>query len=1123
MSDFVHLHLHTEYSLLDGIIPIDKLLDKCVVEKMPACAITDHGALFGVIEFYKKAKERGIKPIIGAELYIAKSRKEKVVSGGYDPYNHITLIAKNLKGYKNLMKLSSIGYLEGFYYKPRIDREVLKDNSEGLFFLTGCIKGELPQLILQGKIKEAEDLLKIYMEIFGKENCIIELMDLNMEENIIVNKVLYEFAKKYDLLYIATNDVHYLDKEDYEFHEAILALQTGKTLKDKERFRFKTKEVYFKSEKEMKQIFSYDERAVLNTRKVEEMVDIDLKLNENFYLPKIEIPHQFDSNFEYLKYLSYKGLEEIFKGDIKKKYIERLEKELSIIQKLNFEGYFLIIKDIVDFAKREGIPVGPGRGSAVSSLVLYSLGVTRIDPLKYDLLFERFLNPERISPPDVDIDFGDERRDEVLSYIRKKYGERNVSQIITFGRMKARQAIRDMGRVLGYEYSFVDKLARECIEGTLEESYSENPVFKKLVDENEDYRKIYEYAKKAEGLARHASVHAAGVVVAPSEITDYVPLYMDSKGTICSQYEMNSLEAVGLLKIDILGLRTLTVIEDTCKLLKDKGIEIDPYNLPLDDKKTFEILSKGKTQGVFQLESRGMRELLKRLKPDEFKDLIAILSLYRPGPIEAGATEEYVRRKKGLVPLSYPHEKLEKILKETFGLIVYQEQVMLIAHELAGFSFAKADILRKAMGKKKEELMSESIMREFVSGMVERGIPEDMAKDIVLKIHSFAKYAFNKSHSTGYALLSYITAYLKANYKTEFYASVLNSEINKIEKVSYFVQTAKRDGIEILPVCILNSDKFFKVQGENKLRYGLLGIKNVGVNACEHIIELRRQKPFTSFEDFVRRASSKKVTKKVIEALIKAGAFDIFDPDREKLMNIFENKLVKKSVPSLFTNKVEEIQEEKDVIRVMEWEKEVLNLYFKNHPLEPYSEFAEILSTHSSIDIQEEEEIELRNVRMCGVLSKVESKINNDGKRNYYILHLEDFEGSFQVVIFDELKNKIEKYLDKLAPFYVEGDVVKGSSKIFAREIMPLKEAISKKLKGILIKLNLKELDEEKIKRLKEIVNKFKGKFDLYLSLDTGEKRRIYKSMVFKVSFKEEFFDEINELFGENRIESLVE
>ncbi len=1122
MSDFIHLHLHTEYSLLDGIIPIDKLLDKCQEYNMHACAITDHGALFGVIEFYKKAKERGIKPIIGAELYIAKSRKERVVSPGYDPYNHITLIAKNLKGYKNLIKLSSIGYLEGFYYKPRIDRDVLKNYSEGLLFLTGCIKGELPQLILLGKKDEAEDLLKIYMEIFGRENCIVELMDLNMEENIVVNKVLYELAKKYDILYVATNDVHYLEKEDYEFHEAILALQTGKTLKDKDRFRFKTREVYFKSEREMKEIFSYDERAVLNTRKVEEMVDIDLKLNETFYLPKIEIPYEFDNNFEYLKFLSYKGLEEIFKGDIKKKYIERLEKELSIIKKLNFEGYFLIIKDIVDFAKKEGIPVGPGRGSAVSSLVLYSLGVTRIDPLKYDLLFERFLNPERISPPDVDIDFGDERRDEVLSYIRKKYGESNVSQIITFGRMKARQAIRDMGRVLGYEYSFVDRLARECI-GTLDESYSENLEFKKLVEENENYSKIYKYAKKAEGLARHASVHAAGAIVAPSEITDYVPLYMDSKGTICSQYEMNSLEAVGLLKIDILGLRTLTVIEDTIRLLKNEGIEIDPYNLPLDNRKTFEILSKGKTQGVFQLESRGMRELLKRLKPDEFKDLVAILSLYRPGPIGAGATEEYVRRKKGLVPVNYPHEKLEKILKETFGLIVYQEQVMLIAHELAGFSFAKADILRKAMGKKKEELMSEGIMREFVKGMVEKGIPEDMAREMVLKIHSFAKYAFNKSHSTGYALLSYITAYLKANFKTEFYVSVLNSEINKIEKVSYFIQTAKRDGIDILPVCILNSDKFFKVEGENKIRYGLLGVKNVGINACDHIIELRLKKPFASFEDFVRRASSKKVTKKVIEALIKAGAFDIFDPDREKLMSIFENKLLEKSTPTLFFDKEKELTVEKDSSRVMEWEKEVLNMYFKNHPLEPYSEFTEILSTHSSIDLQEQEERELRNVRICGVLNKVESKINNDGKRNYYILHLEDFEGSFQVVIFEELKNKIEKYLDKLAPFYVEGDVMQGSSKIFAREIMPLKDAISKKLKGILIKLNLKELDEEKIKRLKGIVNKFKGKFDLYLSLDTGDKRRVYKSMVFKVSFNEEFFDEITELFGENRIESLVE
>ncbi len=1123
MSDFVHLHLHTEYSLLDGVIKIDKLLDKCEKNNMRACAITDHGAYPFVIEFYKKAKERGIKPIIGAELYIAKnSRKEKEIPRGYDPYNHITLLTKNEKGYKNLIKLSSIGYLEGFYYKPRIDREVLKEHSEGLIFMTGCLKGEIPSLILEGKKEEAESLLRVYIDIFGRENCVIELMDLNLEENIVVNKFLYELAKKYGLLYVATNDVHYLEREDFEFHEAILALQTGKTLKEEERFKFKTREVYFKTEEEMKNLFSYDKKAILNTREIADIIELDLKLGHGLYLPKIDIPYEFDNDFEYLRFLSYKGLEEKFKGDIKRKYIERLEKELSIIKKLNFQGYFLIIKDIVDFARREGIPVGPGRGSAVGSLVLYSLDVTEIDPLKYNLLFERFLNPERISPPDVDIDFGDERRDEVIEYIKRKFGERNVSQIITFGKMKARQAIRDMGRVLGYEYSFVDKLARESQFSTLEECYFENPVFKRMVDENEDYKKIFEYAKKAEGLARHASVHAAGVVIAPSEITDFVPLYKDVKGTVCSQFEMNSLELVGLLKIDILGLRTLTLIDDTCKMLKEKGIIVHPYNIPLKDERTFEILSKGKTQGVFQLESRGMRELLKRLKPDDFSDLIAILSLYRPGPIEAGATEEYVRRKKGKVPITYPHPLLESLLKETFGLIIYQEQVMLIAHHLAGFSLGKADILRKAMGKKKEELMGEEIMNEFVKGMVERGIPEETARDIVMKIHSFAKYAFNKSHSTGYALLSYITAYLKAHYKTEFYCATLNSEINKIEKLSFFIQAARRDKVEILPLCILNSDKYFKVEGENKIRYGLLGVKNVGVAACDNIIALRNQKPFTSFDDFIRRVNSKKVSKKVIEALIKGGAFDIFDPDREKLMSMLEKRVSKAASPSLFGGKEDKMELERDPLRVMEWEREVLNIYFKNHPLEPYSEFVELLSTHSSMDLQEVSEENLSNIRICGVLNKIEAKINN-GKKAYYILHFEDFEGSFQVIILDELKDRIEKYLEKLTPFYIEGDITSGSSRIFAREIMPLKQAIARKVRGIMIKINLDELSKEKIEKLKEIVNKYKGKFDLYFSVENENKRRIYKSMVFKVSFNEEFFDEINELFGEERIESLVE
>ncbi len=1124
MSDFVHLHLHTEYSLLDGVISIDKLLDKCISYGMTACGITDHGALFGVIEFYKKAKERGIKPIIGAELYIAKtSRKDKELPKGFDPYNHITLIAKNEKGYKNLIKLSSIGYLEGFYYKPRIDRDVLKEYSEGLFFMTGCLKAEIPSLILENKLEEAENLLKIYMDIFGKDNVIIELMDLGMEENIKVNKVLLEFAKKYDLIYVATNDVHYLEKNESDFHEAILALQTGKTFKDPDRFKFRTNEVYFKSKEEMEKLFSYDRSAILNTRRVADMIELELKVDHGLYLPKIEIPHEFDNEFEYLKYLSFKGLREKFGENAAKKYVDRLEKELEVIKNLNFSGYFLIIKDIVDFAKREGIPVGPGRGSAVGSLVLYSLGVTKINPLKYDLLFERFLNPERVSPPDVDIDFGDERRDEIIEYIKRKYGEENVSQIITFGRMKARQAVRDMGRVLGFDYGFVDKLARECIFPTLEDTYKENPVFRKMVEENEDYKRIFEYAKKAEGLARHASVHAAGVVISPYKITEFVPLYKDPKGTVCSQYEMNSLESVGLLKIDVLGLRTLTVIDDTVKMLKDRGIEINLDNIPLDDKETYRLLSKGKTQGVFQLESRGMRELLRRLKPDNFNDLIAILSLYRPGPIGAGATEEYVRRKKGLSPVSYPHPKMENILKETFGLIVYQEQVMRIAHELAGFTLGKADILRKAMGKKKEELMGVEIMEEFVKGMIEKGIPEETARNIVDKIYSFAKYAFNKSHSTGYALLSYITAYLKAHYKTEFYCATLNSEINKIEKLAFFIQAAKRDGIEILPVCILKSDIYFKVEGKNKIRYGLLAVKNVGKAACEHILKIRNQKPFISFDDFVRRVSSKKVTKKTIEALIKAGAFDIFDTDREKLYSLLEKKTKLLEGPSLFGSQKEEtIEAEKDPLRIMEWEKEVLNIYLKNHPLEPYEEYVNVLATHSSMDLQEIDEAEMKNVRVCGILTKLETKFNND-KKGYYILHLEDFEGGFQVIVFEELKKKIEKFLEKLVPLYIEGEITSGSGRILAHDIMPIRKAIKEKLKGILIRIYLDEIDNKKINELKEVINNYKGNFDLYFSVEDGKKRRIYKSMVFKVSFNEEFFEKINDILGENRIESLID
>ncbi|MEO0245770.1 MAG: DNA polymerase III subunit alpha, partial [candidate division WOR-3 bacterium] len=908
---FVHLHVHSEYSLLDGVPKIKDIVDKAKEYGMPAVALTDHGALFGAIEFYKYAIQNGIKPIIGIELYMApNSRFEK--GGGISGSNyHILLLAQNSKGYKNLLKLSSLAYIEGFYYKPRIDFELLEKYSDGLILLTGCLKSHIPSLIISGKKEEAEKILKKYIEIFGKENVYLELMDVDLKENIEVNKVLLEFSKNYDLKLVATNDVHFLDKKDYELHEILLAIQTNKTLKDKVRLKFETQEVYFKRKEEMEERFSYLKEAIKNTLEIAERCNLVIEIDSKLYLPKFDIPQGFKSGYEYLKYLSTKGLEEKFKKEVPLKYKERLSYELEIIGKMGYEGYFLIIKDIVDTAKRNGIKVGPGRGSSVSSLVLYALSVTNIDPLKYGLYFERFLNPERISPPDVDIDFEDERRDEIIKYVRKKYGENCVSQIITFGRMKAKAAIRDVARVMGLPYSEADEIAKLVDYNTLEETYEFNPAFKSLIDSKEIYKKLFEYAKRIEGHARHASVHAGGIVIAPSDLTEFVPLYKHPDDTVCTQYEMEALESVGLIKMDFLGLKTLTVIRKVEDMIKMKTPDFSIEKIPLNDKKTYELLQKGETIGVFQLESQGMREILRKAKPEKFEDLIAIIALYRPGPLGSVNINEFVARKHGVIPITYPHPLLENVLKETYGLILYQEQVMKIASEIAGFSMGKADILRRAMGKKeKEKMLAEE--KDFIEGAKKKGVPEDVARDIFEVIKPFAGYGFNKAHAASYALISYQTAFLKAHYPLLFMCVNLSSEMGKSEELAKFVNEAKRMGIEILKPDINESEKEFKIVSDNKILFGLGGIKNVGDAAISAIIKAREKGKFKSFEDFIYRTSSKSCNKKVIEALIYSGAFDSLEPDRKKLLSKIEREEGKIKV-SLFEDSDSQYKMESEI------------------------------------------------------------------------------------------------------------------------------------------------------------------------------------------------------------------
>jgi len=1115
---FVHLHVHSEYSLLDGVPKINEIVDKAKEYGMPACALTDHGALFGIIEFYKYALEKGIKPIIGIEMYISKgSRFEK--SGGIGGSNyHILLLAQNYKGYKNLLKLSTLSYLEGFYYKPRIDMEVLRKYSEGLIILTGCLKSHIPSLIISGKKEEAEKVLREYIEIFGKENVYLELMDVDLKENIEVNNTLLEFSKKYDLKCVATNDVHFLNKDDYELHEILLAVQTNKTLKDKERFKFETREVYFKRKEEMEERFSHLPEAIKNTLEVAEKCNVVLELGKKLHLPSFEIPQNFSSSYEYLKYLAENGLQKKFSKEVPLKYKERLNYELGIIKKLSFEGYFLIIKDIVDFAKSKGIKVGPGRGSSVSSLVLYSLDVTNIDPIKYGLYFERFLNPERVSPPDVDIDFEDKRRDEVIEYVREKYGENSVSQIITFGRMNARQALKDVARVMGLSFQEADEISKLVNFPSLEETYDENPLFRNLIESKDIYKKIFEYAKKIEGHARHASVHASGIVIAPTDLTEFVPLYKEPDGVVSTQYDMESLEMIGLIKMDFLGLKTLSIICQVEEMLKKENPDFSIEKIPLNDKKTFALLQKGETIGVFQLESVGMREILKKMKPEKFEDLIAVLSLYRPGPLGSINVNEFIARRHGQVPVTYPHPLLENVLKETYGLILYQEQVMKIASEIAGFSMGKADILRRAMGKKEIEKMLDQ-EKDFVEGAKKKGVPPEVAKDIFETIKPFAGYGFNKAHSASYALISYQTAYLKAHYPLFFMCANLSNEMKNSDKLSKFVNEAKRMGIEILPPDINESEDEFKIIGENKILFGLGGIKNVGEAAIRAILEARKKGNFKSFDDFLFRVSSKSCNKKVIEALIYSGAFDKLSPDRKKLLSKIEEGDIKTSVSLFDSPPFLEKSEEISINEKLDMEKKAFGFYFSESPISPYIHFFKFLNIINSSELSDIEE--MQEVSLCGFPKGLKILKNKEGKE-YIQIEFEDLLGSFKVIVTSELAEKLKNNFSKNKVYYIRGTYSPSNSLktkiIRVNEIIDMEKLVKNKFKKLLIRVNTNEIKNEDIKRLKEVLLKYRGDKEVWFEIEEEGKNYIYRAKNFYVNFEHKLFEELKEILGEEKI-----
>jgi len=1017
---FTHLHVHTHYSLLDGLPKIDLLLDRVKELGMDSVAITDHGVLYGAIEFYKKAKAKGIKPIIGCEVYTAYERLEQKRPNIDNKKYHLILLAKNEVGYKNLVKLVTKAHLDGFYYKPRVDDHLLAKYSEGLIAMSACLAGRIPRLITAKNFEQAEELALKYQQIFGKDNFYLEIQDHpNLSDQKPVNEALVAMSKKYGIPLVATNDTHYLMKDDAEAQDILMLINTGSNPNDPERATIKSDDFSLRSSEDMTETFKDTPEAIENTQKIANACNLELELGTT-KLPKYEVPGEKTPN-QYLEELCQKGLAERFGNNPSKEITDRLNYEISVIEETGFASYFLIVQDFVNWAKNQRIVVGPGRGSAAGSLVSYLLNITNVDPIKNDLLFERFLNPERISMPDIDLDFTDRRRDEVIEYVGQKYGKDKVAQIITFGTMAARAVIRDVGRAMAYEYSYCDKLAKMIPLGfTLKDTLEKISEFRDLYETDNQARKLIDIAKKLEGVVRHASTHACGVVVSDKPLTDIIPLQRSGPNNenIVTQYEMHSVESMGLLKMDFLGLKNLTIIEDTLSriyVLRDK-LKIDIENLPLDDKKTFELFQKANTTSVFQLESDGMKRYLKDLKPTEFEDIVAMVALYRPGPMQF--IPDYIDRKHRKKEVTYLHPKLKPILEKTQGICIYQEQLMRIARDLAGFSLAEADVLRKAVGKKIKKLLDEQELK-FIKGAIDNGVDRKVAIQLWEWILPFAQYGFNKSHSAAYATIAYQTAYLKAHFPVEFMAAVLTSEKTDVERIAFLIDECKRMKIEVLPPNINESLKNFTVVSKgDKIRFGMLAIKNVGENIINVITEERKNGRFESINNFLKRVNSKDVNKKSMESLIKSGSFDEFAERNQLLYNLErllewskehqKNKLHGQAglfdMSGFNQNIALKPAVQASNFEKLSWEKDLLGLYVTSHPLEDYREIFKNTLALSEL----KSAFMHQKVRVGGIISTIKKIITKNGQPMLFV-KLEDLTSKTEVVVFPGV---IEKYPD---------------------------------------------------------------------------------------------------------------
>jgi DNA polymerase-3 subunit alpha len=1034
-SQFVHLHLHTQYSLLDGANQIDPLIQQVKTFGMPAVAMTDHGNMFGAVEFFQKAQAAGLKPIIGCEAYLApKSRHDREGALAHNDYYHLILLAQNRTGYLNLIKLVSKAYLEGFYYKPRMDKELLKQHHEGLIALSGCLSGEVPYQIGQKDIAGATRTAGEYREIFGRDHYYLEVQANGLEHQRIANQGLIEIHKTLGIPLVGTNDCHYLKKEDARPHDVMLCLQTGKTLNDPGRLKFDTDQLYVKSSEEMANEFVELPQAVLNTCRVAEQCDLNLSFNKS-YLPQYRVPEGYTRE-SYLEDLATKGLGARLQerpGHLPREAYElRLREELLIVTTMGYAGYFLIVWDIINFARSRGIPVGPGRGSAAGSLVAYALRITDIDPLVYHLLFERFLNPERVTMPDIDMDFCMDRRGEVINYVIQKYGEDHVCQIITFGTLGAKAAIRDVGRVMEIPYAEVDRVAKLVppqLNITLEEALAQEPRLRELTESDAKIGQLMATARSLEGLARHASTHAAGVVISQEPLTDHVPLYRGANNEVVTQYPMGDVEKIGLVKFDFLGLKTLTMIHHAVQLINEapsasaaaqaSQAKLDMAQVPLDDAATYALLASGRTTGIFQLESPGMRNLLMRIKPECFEDLIAILALYRPGPLESGMVEDFIKRKRDAAQITYDPPAVEPILKETYGVIVYQEQVMAIANRLAGFSLGQADLLRRAMGKKKpEEMEKQKVL--FIEGAKKNALSEKKAEKLFDLMAYFAGYGFNKSHSAAYALVTYQTGYLRAHHPTPFLAALLTSEMGNADKMVGYFTECRELGIRVLAPDVNESQTDFTVV-EGGIRFGLAAIKNVGEAAVESIIATRNESGrFKSFFDFCHRIDLHKANKRVLEGLIKAGAFDSTGARRAQLTAVLESTMDMAAAvqqerargqTSIFGEAADSPSTdavhgslpdvpEWDQGQMLKYERELTGFYITAHPLARY---APAIRRFATVSVDHLAEVgDGKEVKLCGIINSVKPMVTKKGDRMAYF-QLEDLHGLLEIIAFPDL------------------------------------------------------------------------------------------------------------------------